>query len=138
MDLRLPRALAGLIVGIALGVSGTITQSVARNPLASPDILGITSGAGAVAVPEMRSTDYVNTIATKDEPFFGAVPARNGPPLMRVERSAPGQEPAGTDAAAKPFCQSWFTRARSLASGWALVQEGPGPPPDISWLHGPE
>ncbi|MBD3544071.1 iron chelate uptake ABC transporter family permease subunit [Streptomyces californicus] len=50
MDLRLPRALAGLIVGLALGVSGAITQSVARNPLASPDILGITSGAGAVAV----------------------------------------------------------------------------------------
>ncbi|AZP15943.1 FecCD family ABC transporter permease [Streptomyces aquilus] len=50
MDLRLPRALAGLVVGIALGVSGAITQSVARNPLASPDVLGITSGAGAVAV----------------------------------------------------------------------------------------
>ncbi|MGW3729487.1 FecCD family ABC transporter permease [Streptomyces sp. F001] len=50
MDLRMPRALAGLVVGIALGVSGAITQSVARNPLASPDILGITSGAGAVAV----------------------------------------------------------------------------------------
>ncbi|MFF8916183.1 FecCD family ABC transporter permease [Streptomyces sp. NPDC015032] len=50
MDLRMPRALAGLVVGIALGMSGAITQSVARNPLASPDILGITGGAGAVAV----------------------------------------------------------------------------------------
>ncbi|MFJ4840358.1 FecCD family ABC transporter permease [Streptomyces sp. NPDC088746] len=50
MDLRMPRALAGLLVGIALGVSGAITQSVARNPLASPDILGITGGASAVAV----------------------------------------------------------------------------------------
>ncbi|MEU1252346.1 iron ABC transporter permease [Streptomyces chartreusis] len=50
MDLRMPRALAGLVVGIALGVSGAITQSVARNPLASPDILGITGGASAVAV----------------------------------------------------------------------------------------
>lgn len=50
IDLRLPRALAGLVVGIALGVSGAITQSVARNPLASPEILGITWGAGAVAV----------------------------------------------------------------------------------------
>lgn len=50
MDLRLPRALAGLVVGIALGVSGAITQSIARNPLASPDILGITGGAGVVAV----------------------------------------------------------------------------------------
>ncbi|MFI6945711.1 FecCD family ABC transporter permease [Streptomyces sp. NPDC050422] len=50
MDLRMPRALAGLVVGIALGVSGAITQSVARNPLASPDVLGITGGASMVAV----------------------------------------------------------------------------------------
>lgn len=50
MDLRMPRALAGLVVGTALGVSGAITQSVARNPLASPDVLGITGGASMVAV----------------------------------------------------------------------------------------
>lgn len=50
MDLRMPRALAGLVVGVALGVSGAITQAVARNPLASPDILGITGGASAVSV----------------------------------------------------------------------------------------
>ncbi|CAL9665849.1 FecCD family ABC transporter permease [Streptomyces sp. enrichment culture] len=50
MDLRMPRALAGLVVGVALGVSGALTQSIARNPLASPDVLGITSGAGTVAV----------------------------------------------------------------------------------------
>ncbi|MFJ8463536.1 FecCD family ABC transporter permease [Streptomyces swartbergensis] len=50
MDLRMPRALAGVVVGIALGVSGALTQSIARNPLASPDVLGITNGAGAVAV----------------------------------------------------------------------------------------
>ncbi|THA75577.1 iron ABC transporter permease [Streptomyces sp. A0642] len=50
MDLRMPRALAGVVVGIALGVSGAITQSVARNPLASPDVLGITGGASMVAV----------------------------------------------------------------------------------------
>ncbi|MEZ7002925.1 FecCD family ABC transporter permease [Streptomyces sp. AD55] len=50
MDLRMPRALAGLVVGCALGVSGALTQSLARNPLASPDVLGITGGAGMVAV----------------------------------------------------------------------------------------
>ncbi|MFH8369516.1 FecCD family ABC transporter permease [Streptomyces sp. NPDC018031] len=50
MDLRMPRAMAGLVVGVALGVSGAITQSIARNPLASPDVLGITGGASAVAV----------------------------------------------------------------------------------------
>ncbi|WP_189173798.1 FecCD family ABC transporter permease [Streptomyces lasiicapitis] len=50
MDLRMPRAMAGLVVGVALGVSGAITQSIARNPLASPDVLGVTGGASAVAV----------------------------------------------------------------------------------------
>lgn len=50
MELRLPRSLTGALVGVALGMSGAITQSIARNPLASPDILGITAGAGAAAV----------------------------------------------------------------------------------------
>lgn len=47
--LRMPRALTGLLVGAALGLAGAITQAVARNPLASPDMLGITSGAGFAA-----------------------------------------------------------------------------------------
>ncbi|WP_211293915.1 FecCD family ABC transporter permease [Lentzea kentuckyensis] len=50
MDLRMPRALVGLIVGAALGISGALSQSIARNPLASPDVLGITGGASATAV----------------------------------------------------------------------------------------
>lgn len=50
VDLRLPRTLTGLLVGAALGVAGSITQSIARNPLASPDMLGVTDGAGAAAV----------------------------------------------------------------------------------------
>ncbi|ASU77229.1 iron ABC transporter permease [Actinopolyspora erythraea] len=49
LQLRLPRALTGLLVGAALGLSGAITQAVVRNPLASPDLLGVTSGAGAAA-----------------------------------------------------------------------------------------
>ncbi|MFI5781910.1 FecCD family ABC transporter permease [Nocardia sp. NPDC051570] len=49
-ELRLPRAVLGVVVGLALGVSGAIVQTVARNPLASPDILGVTGGAGAAAV----------------------------------------------------------------------------------------
>jgi iron complex transport system permease protein len=49
-ELRLPRTLGGLMVGVAFGISGAIFQAVARNPLASPDILGITYGASAAAV----------------------------------------------------------------------------------------
>lgn len=51
-EFRAPRTVAAVIVGACLAASGAITQTVARNPLASPDILGVTSGAalGAVAV----------------------------------------------------------------------------------------
>jgi len=49
-SLRLPRVLIALMVGAALGVSGAILQSVIRNPLASPDLLGITGGASVAAV----------------------------------------------------------------------------------------
>ncbi|MBK1785934.1 FecCD family ABC transporter permease [Prauserella cavernicola] len=49
-DLRLPRTLAGVLVGAAFGLAGAIFQTVTRNPLASPDILGITWGAGVGAV----------------------------------------------------------------------------------------
>lgn len=49
-NLRLPRALLALLIGAALGVSGAIVQTTARNALASPDLLGVTSGASAGAV----------------------------------------------------------------------------------------
>jgi iron complex transport system permease protein len=48
--LRLPRALTAVLVGAALGISGQIFQRMVRNPLASPDILGVTAGAAAAAV----------------------------------------------------------------------------------------
>lgn len=47
---QLPRITLALIVGGALAVSGALMQSVVRNPLASPDVLGITKGAGAFAL----------------------------------------------------------------------------------------
>ncbi|MGH3621349.1 MAG: FecCD family ABC transporter permease [Sciscionella sp.] len=48
--LRLPRLLTGLSVGAALGLSGAILQSLSRNLLASPDIIGFTNGAGTGAI----------------------------------------------------------------------------------------
>ncbi len=48
--LRLPRALTGALIGIALGASGAIFQSITRNPLGSPDIVGFIQGAAAFAV----------------------------------------------------------------------------------------
>jgi iron complex transport system permease protein len=48
--LRLPRVLTAVLVGAAFGLSGAVFQSVARNPLASPDIIGVNAGAAAAAV----------------------------------------------------------------------------------------
>ncbi|WP_193089769.1 iron chelate uptake ABC transporter family permease subunit [Advenella sp. FME57] len=48
--LRTPRMLMALLAGGALAVSGLLLQTIIRNPLASPDIIGVTSGASATAV----------------------------------------------------------------------------------------
>ena len=60
IELRLPRVVAGLLVGAALGIAGALTQTFARNPLATPDILGVTSGAslGAVAAIVLTGGSY--------------------------------------------------------------------------------
>ncbi|AZM52468.1 hypothetical protein DMA15_07505 [Streptomyces sp. WAC 01529] len=49
-DLRLPRVLVGLLVGAALGLGGALFQSIARNPLGSPDVLGLGQGSTAGAL----------------------------------------------------------------------------------------
>jgi len=49
-DIRLPRVLTALLTGAALAVSGAIFQSLSRNPLGSPDVIGFTTGAASGAV----------------------------------------------------------------------------------------
>jgi iron complex transport system permease protein len=55
--IRLPRALTALLVGASLGAAGAIFQSVTRNPLGSPDIIGFSSGASAGAVLQIVVLD---------------------------------------------------------------------------------
>lgn len=50
LTLRLPRVLTGLLAGLCFGMAGNTFQKLLRNPLASPDIIGITSGASVAAV----------------------------------------------------------------------------------------
>jgi len=50
MENKLPRAVLGTMTGIAFGLAGALFQTMLRNPLASPDVIGISSGASAAAV----------------------------------------------------------------------------------------
>ncbi|MFM0737977.1 Fe(3+)-hydroxamate ABC transporter permease FhuB [Paraburkholderia xenovorans] len=63
-DLKVPRILAALVAGGCLAVAGTLFQSLTRNPLASPDLLGITGGAqlgllAAMLVPSLAGVSPV-------------------------------------------------------------------------------
>ncbi|MEV0649433.1 iron chelate uptake ABC transporter family permease subunit [Phytomonospora sp. NPDC050363] len=49
-DMRLPRTLLGLLVGVALGLAGAVAQALTRNPIADPGLLGINAGASAAVV----------------------------------------------------------------------------------------
>ena len=50
MESKLPRAVLAVLVGVAFGVGGAIFQTTLRNPLASPDIVGVSLGASAAAI----------------------------------------------------------------------------------------
>jgi iron complex transport system permease protein len=50
MESKLPRAVLAVLVGMAFGIGGAIFQTTLRNPLASPDIVGVSLGASAAAV----------------------------------------------------------------------------------------
>ncbi|MGV3467015.1 MAG: FecCD family ABC transporter permease [Heyndrickxia sp.] len=61
---RLPRIIVALFVGMALAVAGSILQGIIRNPLASPDIIGITGGASAAVVGFLAIFSNADNILT--------------------------------------------------------------------------
>jgi iron complex transport system permease protein len=75
LELRAPRIVVGLLVGLALGVAGALFQTFARNPLASPDTLGITMGAsvGAVAAIVLSSGSTVAGLGIPLAALLGAL-----------------------------------------------------------------
>lgn len=65
VEWRLPRAIAAIVFGVALGVAGAVFQSLTRNPLASPDIIGFSTGSytGALAVIILLGGGYLQIAA---------------------------------------------------------------------------
>ncbi|RIJ48503.1 iron-enterobactin ABC transporter permease, partial [Clavibacter phaseoli] len=63
LEWRLPRVLAALAFGAALGVAGAVFQSLTRNPLGSPDIIGFSTGSytGALVVTTLAGATFLPT-----------------------------------------------------------------------------
>ena len=80
LDARLPRTLAGLLAGGALGLAGALMQTLTRNPLADPGLLGISSGAAlAVAswlVLPFSATGLIALYMPMLAAFIGSLAAR--------------------------------------------------------------
>jgi iron complex transport system permease protein len=72
LDLRLPRTLLGLAVGVALGVGGALMQALTRNPLADPGLLGVNAGAAAAVVIAIAVLGVTGTLAYVWFAFLGA------------------------------------------------------------------
>jgi iron complex transport system permease protein len=62
--LRLPRMLSGLLVGLAFGMAGSTFQTILRNPLASPDVIGVTAGSSVGAMICMLVLNISGTIVS--------------------------------------------------------------------------
>lgn len=69
---RLPRIILALLVGSSLAVSGAILQGIIRNPLASPDVIGITKGAGLAAAVVLILFPKSPVIVLPISAFLGA------------------------------------------------------------------
>ncbi|MFC4766605.1 FecCD family ABC transporter permease [Effusibacillus consociatus] len=69
---RLPRNLIAILVGAAFGISGVIMQGIFRNPLASPDVIGITGGASVAAVVFVTVFEKTSIHLLPFIAFFGA------------------------------------------------------------------
>ncbi|MEU9234226.1 iron ABC transporter permease [Streptomyces subrutilus] len=75
LDTRVPRVTAALLAGAALALAGTLVQSVTRNPLAEPGVLGVTGGAAFGAVLLVTTVPLAGTWSVAGAAFAGAAAA---------------------------------------------------------------
>ncbi|ASB90227.1 iron ABC transporter permease [Bacillus sonorensis] len=128
MEFRMPRVILAILAGGALAVAGVIAQSLMRNPLAAPDTLGITGGAGLGAVLVTVLFSQQSTIFLTGAAFSGSILAavlvyslayRNGISPVRL---------ALVGIAVNAFCHSGIQLLISRAS--------PNVNSALIWLNG--
>ncbi len=128
IDIRLPRVLVAMVAGSLLAASGALLQSVVKNPLAGPEMLGITQGAGLAVLAAMVVWPLLPRPA-----MFGAAFTGGGLVLAvillinRGNRLAP-LPVALTGIALGALCLS--------LTQWLIVQNGVQPARFLVWLVG--
>jgi ABC-type Fe3+-siderophore transport system permease subunit len=75
VQFQLPRVLLAWLVGIALAVSGAVMQGVIRNPLAAPDVVGVTKGAGFAGMLLLLAIPGLPVVAIVPASFIGGLVA---------------------------------------------------------------
>lgn len=73
--MRVPRTIAGLVVGCALGLAGAVMQALTRNPLADPGILGVNAGAALGVVSACAATGVSTQARNATAALAGALAA---------------------------------------------------------------
>ncbi len=88
-NVRLPRVLTGMFVGMNLAVAGSLLQGVLRNPMASPNIVGVNAGAGLAAVAMMVVAPALS-VHIPLAAFLGAITAAFLIYLLSMSQPGPG------------------------------------------------
>lgn len=131
-EIRLPRALAAGLIGLALAVSGTTMQGLFRNPLASPYLLGVASGAsaGAALVIVLGLRDVLGGIALPLGAFLGGALAVST--VYRVASARPGGTSAQTLILAGVALGAFF----SAITSFLIVLSGERIQEIVFWIMG--
>jgi iron complex transport system permease protein len=127
-ELRLPRASLGLLAGFAFGIAGVTFQTMLRNPLASPDIIGITWGASAAAVVGIVVLS-LNDTAVSAIALAGGLVTALAIYLLAFRRGFSGARLILIGIGVAAMLQSVVSWVLSRASDWDV-------PAALQWLAG--
>jgi iron complex transport system permease protein len=118
-DLRLPRATLAVLAGFAFGAAGVTFQTLLRNPLASPDVIGISSGASAAAVVGIVLLS-LDTVAVSFLALAGALVTATAIYLLAHRGGFAGTRLILIGIGVAAMLDSVITYALSKAASWDL------------------
>jgi iron complex transport system permease protein len=127
-ELRLPRAALSILAGMSFGLGGVAFQTMLRNPLASPDIIGVSSGASAAAVAAVVLLDWTGPAVPALAVAAGLATAL-AIHLLSGRGAAAGGRLILIGVGAAAMLQSVIAYALSQAPAWTLQEA-------LRWLTG--